>query len=265
VGGPLYVKSYLSLESIKAFACTNTRMIDHRSEAARPDRLAVIGALGEPTRRALYEHVAATGDWVSRDEAADAVGLERGTAAHHLDRLADDGLLEIDYQRRSGRQGPGAGRLAKLYRRARRDFDVTLPPRDYLLAGRLLAEAADRSRIEGTEITETLHDAATAEGRGLALEIDSRLRRSRARKSTSRRRVVLDALEDHGFEPRTIEDGTVVLRNCPFHQLAQEHTDLVCGMNLSMMKAAIENGDTDFEVHLEPGVGQCCVKLHPRR
>jgi len=43
---------------------------------------------------------------------------------------------------------------------------VTLPPRDYLLAGRLLAEAADRSRIEGTDITESLHDAATAEGRG---------------------------------------------------------------------------------------------------
>ena len=241
-------------------------MRDDRTQAARPDRLAVISALGEPTRRALYEHVAATGDWVSRDEAADAVDLERGTAAHHLDRLAADGLLDVDYQRRSGRQGPGAGRPAKLYRRALRDFDVTLPPRDYALAGRLLAEAADRSRTDGTDITEALHEVASAEGRRLAEEIESRLRSTRARKSASRRRVVLDALEEHGFEPRTNEDGTVVLRNCPFHQLAQEHTDLICGMNLCMMKAAIENvNEAGLEAHLEPEAGQCCVKLQPTR
>src|SRR5947209_4013143 len=100
-------------------------MSNEELATGRQDRLAAMGALGEPTRRALYEHVAAAGDWVSRDEAADALGLERGTAAHHLDRLASDGLLEIEYRRRSGRQGPGAGRPAKLYRRARRDFEVT--------------------------------------------------------------------------------------------------------------------------------------------
>jgi predicted ArsR family transcriptional regulator len=239
-------------------------MSDSSSQVDRPDRLTVIGALGEPTRRALYEHVVAMGDWVSRDEAADAVRLERGTAAHHLDRLADDGLLEVDYQRRSGRQGPGAGRPAKLYRRARRDFEVTLPPRDYALAGRLLAEAADRSRADGSDINDALHEVASAEGRHLAEEIESRLRSRRARKPASRHRVVLDALEDHGFEPHTSEDGTVVLRNCPFHQLAREHTDLICGMNLCMMKAAIDDlSATDLEAHLEPEEGQCCVKLRP--
>ena len=86
------------------------------------DRLGAISALSEPTRRAVYEHVAAAGSWVSRDQAADAVGLERATAAHHLDRLAADGLLDVDYQRISGRRGPGAGRPAKLYRRSHRQF-----------------------------------------------------------------------------------------------------------------------------------------------
>ncbi len=231
-----------------------------------PDRLGAITTLGEPTRRALYDYVAAAGAWVSRDEAADAVDLERGTAAHHLDRLAADGLLEVDYQRLSGRQGPGAGRPAKLYRRARRDFDVTLPPRDYALAGRLLAEAADRSRTDGTDIAEALDVVARAEGRRLGQEIDSQLRRGRTRSLSSKRRVVLDALEAHGFEPKPSDDGTVVLRNCPFHQLAQEHTDLICGMNLCMMKSAIDNvGETGLEARLEPEAGQCCVKLHPTR
>ena len=76
---------------------------------------------------------------------------------------------------------------------------------------------------------------------------------------------MLDVLEGQGFEPRTDDDGTVVLRNCPFHQLAQEHTDLICGMNLCMMKAVLDNvGDVGLEARLEPEVGACCVKLRPR-
>jgi predicted ArsR family transcriptional regulator len=228
--------------------------------------LGAISALAEPTRRALYEHIAAAGGWVSREQAADAVGLERGTAAHHLDRLAADGLLEVDYQRLSGRQGPGAGRPAKLYRRARREFDVALPPRDYALAGRLLAEAVDRSRSEGTDINSALADVASAEGRRLADEINARSGSASARAPKSPGRAVLDALEQHGFEPHTEPDGTIVLRNCPFHQLAHKHTDLICGMNLNMMKAAVETvGDTGFEPRLEPEEGQCCVKLRPTR
>ena len=227
--------------------------------------MAAISSLAEPTRRALYDHLAAAGDWVSRDEAADAAGLERATAAHHLDRLAADGLVEVDYQRRSGRQGPGAGRPAKLYRRARREFDVALPPREYALAGRMLAEAVDRARSDGTDIATAVDEVASAEGRRLGEEIDERLRSERARKTESRRRGVLEALGEYGFEPHTDEHGSVVLRNCPFHQLAQQHTDLICGMNLCMVKAALaEVGDTGLDAHLEPEVGQCCVRLTPQ-
>jgi len=227
------------------------------------DRLAAISALGEPTRRALYAHVAAADDWVSRDDAADGVGIERATAAHHLDRLAADGLLEVEYRRLSGRQGPGAGRPAKLYRRARREFDVSLPPRDYELAGRLLADAIERARTEGTDITAALDDVASAEGARVGEAITARLRGVRAQTPTKRRRAFLDALEAHGFEPHPTDDGTVVLRNCPFHHLAQQHTELICAMNLCMVKAAVDNvGDTGLEPRLEPEEGQCCVKLH---
>jgi len=229
---------------------------------ARADQLAALSALGEPTRRALYEHVAHAGRWISRDEAADALALERSTAAHHLDRLASDGLLETDYQRLSGKQGPGAGRPAKLYRRAGRDFDVTLPPRDYALAGMMLAEAVDRSRAERVDIAESIDAVAADEGRRLGAAIGDELRVARARTAASRRKVVFAVLERHGFEPRTGDDGTVVLRNCPFHQLAQQHTDLICGMNLEMLKAAIDNvGDIGLEARFEPEVGACCVTL----
>jgi predicted ArsR family transcriptional regulator len=235
-------------------------------QAGEPDGLGAITALVEPNRRALYEHVAAAGDWVSRDQAADAVGLERGTAAHHLDRLAADGLLDVDYQRLSGRSGPGAGRPSKLYRRSHREFEVSLPPRDYELAGELLARAADRARAEGVDITSALDDVARAEGRRLAEDARARLRGATRHRTGQRRRVVLDVLVRQGFEPRVDDDGSVVLKNCPFHQLAQQHREVVCGMNLCLLDAAIESiGETGLTARLDPEDGLCCVKLEPSR
>lgn len=241
-------------------------MNERQPQTAQPDRLRAITSLGEPTRRALYDFVVKIGDWVSRDQAADTVGLERGTAAHHLDRLATEGLLEVDYQRLAGRRGPGAGRPSKLYRRSRREFEVSLPPRDYELTGRLLAEAADRSRTDGVDIRSAVDAVAHAEGLRLAEEVGTRLRETGGRGAARRRRAVLDVLEEHGFEPRSADDGTVVLQNCPFHRLAQQHRDLICGMNLCVLRAVIDDvGETGFDAHLEPEEGLCCVKLHRSR
>lgn len=238
------------------------------NERADPtgDALSALSALGEPNRRALYDYVTSRGGWVSRDEAADAVGLERGTAAHHLDRLASDGLLEIDYRRLTGRQGPGAGRPAKLYRRARREFGVSLPPRRYDLAGRLLAEAADSARTGGDDIDTALANAARGEGRRLAREVREKLRGITGRTRSARRSAAVDALRRLGYEPVVCEDGSVALRNCPFHHLADEHTELICGMNLCLLDAAVDElGHTGLRAELDPEEGLCCVKLRPAR
>ena len=82
---------------------------------------------------------------MSKDQAAAALGVARSVAAFHLDRLVDDGLLVAEYRRLTGRQGPGAGRPAKLYRRAERGVAVSVPPRRYDLAALLLARAVDEA------------------------------------------------------------------------------------------------------------------------
>jgi predicted ArsR family transcriptional regulator len=228
---------------------------------AHSDDVAAVGVLGEPTRRALYEHVAAAGTWVSRDAAADAVGVERATAAHHLDRLATEGLLDVEYRRLTGRRGPGAGRPAKLYRRSRREVDVSLPPRSYAFAGDMLAEAADRSHRSGADIVSAVNAVAAEEGAKLADQIRARIRAGQP--VESRRRAVLDVLATRGFEPETTADGTVVLRNCPFHQLSQRHTELICGMNHCLLSAAVDEVDgAGLSARLEPADDQCCVRLH---
>lgn len=221
-----------------------------------------VSALGEPRRRALYDHVVSTGDWVSRDQAAEAVGAERGTAAHHLDRLAADGLLEVEYRRLSGKEGPGAGRPSKLYRRSPLEIEVSLPPRRYTLAAELLAGAVDRSITDGTPVAASLDSQAADEGNRLGDEIVRRVERNGATTVDERRDAVVEVLAEYGFEP-FVEDGVVVLRNCPFHQVAQQYTDLICGMNLSLLDSALERvGDTGLEARLNPGPDRCCVEFH---
>ena len=61
----------------------------------------------------------------------------------------------------------------------------------------------------------------------------------------------------------------MTLANCPFHAVAQDDTDLVCGMNLELMSGLVDGLDRgDFQARLEPTPGQCCVHLrrtdHPR-
>ena len=111
-----------------------------------------IAALGDPQRRALYRYVISRAGPVNRDQVAEGAGVARHVVKFHLDRLADEGLLAVEYARPPGRRGPGAGRPAKLYRRSARELAISLPQRDYQLAGRLLARAVTDAEREGIAV-----------------------------------------------------------------------------------------------------------------
>jgi predicted ArsR family transcriptional regulator len=220
-------------------------------------QVSAVAALAEPTRRRLYEHVVAQPDPVSRDEAAAATDVPRATVAFHLDKLVDEGLLDVVFERRTGRSGPGAGRPSKLYRRAECDVAVSLPARRYDLAGGLLAAAMEEAETSGEPPRAALARHAFDRGRELG-------RAARAADTGSPGRdVVVGVLEDHGFEPRA-DDDAVTLANCPFHALATKHTELVCGMNLQLLGGVLEGaGAVELEADLQPTPGRCCVRLEP--
>ena len=222
-------------------------------EAAGADfaDVSAVASLDEPTRRRIYDHVRAQTDLVSRDDVADALDIPRRTAAFHLDRLAEQGLLAVSFARRSGRSGPGAGRPAKLYRRSTREVSVSLPPRHYDLAGGLLAGAVAEAQETGEPPREVLDRRARDLGEALASK----------RHGEDNPRVLMDLLEDHGYEPQ-VAGGDILLHNCPFHAIAQEHTDLVCGMNLHLLEGVLDGlGTTGLHACLDPGPSRCCVRL----
>src|SRR4051794_22172294 len=159
------------------------------------DPLGALNSLGDATRRRIYDLVAAATDPVSREQVAAAAAIGRTLAAYHLDRLAAEGLLTVTRARRDGRSGPGAGRPAKLYARSQEEVAVSVPPRDYHLAARLLADAA-AADTEG-HTRRALLAAAAQLGRELAAEGAE----------------LEPLLRERGYEPYD-DDGVVRLRNC---------------------------------------------------
>src|SRR4029453_13787153 len=130
-----------------------------------PARIAALATLDDPTRRAVFELVARSATAVSRDAAADALGVSGRVAAFPPDRLADQGLLAVEYRRPPGRTGPGAGRPTKLYRRADDEVSVSVPERHYDLVGGLLAAAVTESIDTGTPVQEALDRTSYDAGR----------------------------------------------------------------------------------------------------
>lgn len=202
--------------------------------------LEAVASLAEPIRRALYDFVATSAEPVSRDEGAEAVEVSRHVAAYHLDRLAVDGLLEVEFRRLTGREGPGAGRPSKLYRRSDRVHEVSIPPRRYELAARILLDAAREGNLD----TGALIEAARQTGREIGQS------------------GLEAALEATGYEP-VIEGGQTRFRNCPFHVLRDQDRDTTCGLNLALVEGMVEASGSDTDVVLAPEEGYCCVRLSP--
>jgi predicted ArsR family transcriptional regulator len=214
-------------------------------------KYAAIGALADPVRRRLYAFVVGRDDGVGREEAAREVGVAPHTARFHLDKLVEEGLLEVDHRRLSGRTGPGAGRPANVYRRSATELAVSLPARGYELVGHVFAAAVERS-LDGAPLPDALAEEAEAAGR--------RDGEAHHRKGAELDRSA-EVLSARGFEPTRVRDA-LVLRNCPFDALAREHTSLVCGVNRNYIGGVLDGlGCAHTTARLDPAPDRCCVRV----
>jgi predicted ArsR family transcriptional regulator len=224
-------------------------------------RIAAVAALDQPIRRDLYRLLVAADRWVARDEAATALGVPRSVAAFHLDKLADAGVVEVRFERTSGRRGPGAGRPSKLYKPADDELSASVPARHYDLAGSLLATAVAESTRTGAPVADCLRSAAHAAGRALGEEANEAV--AAVAGPDERRHAVVEVLAQHGYEPELGDRNEIALANCPFHRLADEHRELVCGMNLDFLGGLLDGMGSmvGLTARLEPAPGYCCVRI----
>lgn len=213
------------------------------------ERVEAVAAVADPLRAAIFEEVARNREPVGREWVAEAIGISRHAAAFQLDKLADQGLLEISFRRLNGATGPGAGRPSKVYGAVHAELTASVPQREYPLAADIMAEAIDASRADGGSVDGHLAEAARFYGRRLAADQPG----------------LEQFLEAYGYRPETQPDGSADLTNCPFHALSSRHTATVCDMNQEFIGGALESLEPGRRAERVPPARPCgcCVRLAP--
>jgi len=189
---------------------------------------AVLKALADDTRFAVYRELATSTAALSAQDLADRLGVHANTVRLHLERLRDVGLVDAEPVHRGT-----VGRPQHLYFLAAGapglGFD---PPAHALLAG-LLAALAERIGADPDDAADTGHAWGVEAG------------------ARTRTRSCLRALETEltrlGFEPSTEPgDGTseggarIEFLHCPFRELAEAYPELVCNLHRGLCEGVVD-------------------------
>lgn len=183
-------------------------------------------SLGE--RRA---EVLARLQWAGRSltvaEVAEATRLHPNTARFHLDGLVADGLAE---RAPEARGMPGRPKILYMTRRQ------TEGPRSYRLLAEMLTGLVAGLKEAGPAALE----AGRSWGRHL-VERPAPSERLDAGQAIDRLNRLLGSI---GFDPeiapgKTGRETEVRLHHCPFRDVAERHTDLVCSIHLGLIQGAL--------------------------
>lgn len=212
------------------------------SGLTRPDGTAE-PAMGKSRTRVLAA-LRETASAVAVDEMAERVGLHPNTARFHLDGLVEAGLAE-----RAVEQREQPGRPRTLYTAHAQSVDTG--PRSY----RLLAEI-----LTGYLATQTPEPAAEARrtGETWGRYLADRPPPSRPIGAAGAERQLVSKLDGLGFAPEAVtqaEERRVLLRHCPFQEVAQENQDVVCSIHLGLMRGLLDElGAPTQAARLDPFV-----------
>ena len=218
--------------------------------------LDVLKALGDNTRYAIYLELARSARPLATADIADSLGLHANTVRPHLERMRDAGLLDVQV----GGRGD-VGRPQHRYSVAADAPALGLEPPTMPVLARMVLAMAKRLRASPDDA----HAVGEEEGR----------RRARPYASApSALEALVSDLDRLGFDPIVtdseslvatasasdvttdvensapgIDDGDAVIAfaNCPFADLAREHTDLVCGLHRGLVAGFVaQMGDAEI-------------------
>ncbi|MGQ5640605.1 MULTISPECIES: helix-turn-helix transcriptional regulator [unclassified Streptomyces] len=225
--------------------------LDHSS-------LTSLAALGDATRRRMFEIIRRERRPVTREEVADSLGISRKLAAFHLDKLVAAGLLQARVESPGGIRK--VGRRPKVYEPVDEAIGVTIPERRYGMLADVLTEAV-LTETDGEPAREAALRVAYRRGETLGAAERERVRPGRlgAERGLT---VAADALEEFGYEPKRVGPTLMRLRNCPFHPMAAKAPELVCAVNQAFLAGYLHGlGSDKTTAVLAPQPGACCVEL----
>ena len=200
-----------------------------------------------PSRARILETLAAAGRAARRPELGARVGLHPNTVRWHLGVLADAGFVSSSTEPPTR---PGRPRVVFTA-----DRGAAEGREDYRLLAAILAGS-----LSGTETGAAAAEQAGAAWGRFLVERPRPFARLSAGDAADQ---VVRLLDEHGFEPER-ENGDVLMRRCPFRDLAEQHGDVVCSVHLGLIRGALaETGAPVTATRLEPFVepGLCRARL----
>jgi predicted ArsR family transcriptional regulator len=183
--------------------------------------------LGSSRARVLDLLRAASGP-LGVQEIAGQAGLHPNTARFHLDALVHSGLVSREQQQRES-----LGRPSMVYS-ATGERGPAGERRYRLLAEMLTSVIAEAMPQPG----EAAAEAGREWGRYLTGQLPP-YERLDAGEAVERLRAIL---ENVGFGPELTAEGSgyrLLLRQCPFREVAERHQDVVCALHLGLMQGAL--------------------------
>ena len=198
------------------------------------ERLALLKALSDNTRYAIYVELSRTATARSTQEIADELGLHPNTVRPHLERMREVGLLSVEVDSRGT-----VGRPQHRYRVAADAPSLGMEPPGWQVLARMLADVAAFMAPEAVDVVAM----GTEQGRAAA---------DRRRKMPCVA-ALNDALAELGFDPASGDDGattTIAFTNCPFRDLAEAYPEIVCNLHRGFIEGFVEDAGevevTDF-------------------
>ena len=190
-----------------------------------PSRLAVLKALGDNTRYAIFLELARSPRPLATNDIARTLGLHPNTVRPHLERMRDVGLLELRVDSRGG-----VGRPQHVYSVSPDAPSLGLEPPAFPLLARMLLRVASEAGI----VSDDARDAGHEQGRSAAERVSARLTCVEA---------LMSDLGTLGFDPEVVEEpdsASIGFMHCPFRDMAEANPTVVCGLHQGMVEGFVE-------------------------
>ena len=213
------------------------------TDASTP-RLAVLKALGDNTRYAIYLELARSPRPLATAEIAETLDLHANTVRPHLERMRDVGLLDVETE------ATGAvGRPQHRYSLAVDAPSLGLEPPTFPVLARMLLRLAGNARLDAVDAVEAGREQGLSDGVAAlaAVAPATDTPDPAAPDPTAEGRACVAALvarlDALGFDPAVAQgetEASVGFTHCPFRELAETDPDLVCGLHRGMVEGFVD-------------------------
>ena len=196
--------------------------------------LDVLKALGDNTRYAIYLELARSPRPLTTADISEGLGLHPNTVRPHLERMREAGLVDVE----AGGRGD-VGRPQHRYSIPPDAPSLGLEPPTMPVLAKMVLTMAQRLDASADDA----EAVGRAEGASRAVPFEH---------APSTLEALVTDLDRLGFDPVVGDDpsdpdgAVVAFANCPFAGLAEQHSELVCGLHRGLVAGFVaEMGDAE--------------------